>query len=122
RALTEGYAKPRNFAAKTGDGGGPYDDDHLDDEFYWAAAELYITTEKPAYKDVITKSACFKSVDADWKENGKHLGMYTSMTWGDTQALGSISLAVAPNGLGKDVIETIKQKVILVQDKHTAAL
>jgi hypothetical protein len=23
--------------------------------------------------------------------------MYTSMTWGDTQALGSISLAIVPN-------------------------
>jgi len=118
RAWTAANANPRIYAAKTGDGGGPYDDDHLDDEFYWAAAELYITTEKPAYKDVISKSEFFKSVDADWKENGKHLGMYTSMTWGDTQALGSISLAVAPNGLGKDVIETIKKNVIVVADKY----
>ena len=39
---------------------------------------------------------------ADWNDNP---GMHTSMTWGDTQALGSISLAIVPNGLGKDVVD-----------------
>jgi endoglucanase len=118
RAWTAANSNPRIYAAKTGDGGGPYDDDHLDDEFYWAAAELYITTEKAAYKDVLTKSEFFKSVNADWNENGKPIGMYTSMTWGDTQALGSISLAIVPNGLGKEVAETIKKNVIVVADKY----
>ena len=82
------------------DGGGPYDDNKVEDDFYWAAAELYITTKKAEYKDVVVKSEFFKRVDADWGDND---GMHTSMTWGDTQALGSISLAIVPNGLGKDV-------------------
>jgi endoglucanase len=115
RAWAAAKANPAIYAAKSGDGGGPYDDDHLADEVYWAAAELYITTEKPEYKDVVTKSEFFKSVDADWKDNS---GMHTSMTWGETQSLGSISLAIVPNGLGKDVIETIRKNVLVVAEKY----
>ena len=115
RAWAAAKANPAVLAAKSGDGGGPYDDDHLADEFYWAAAELTITTDKPEYKDVVTKSEFFKSVDADWKDNS---GMHTSMTWGDTQSLGSISLAIVPNGLGKEVAEAIRKNVVVVADKY----
>ena len=51
------------------DGGGPYDDNKVDDNFYWAAAELYITTKKAEYKDVVVKSEFFKRVDADWSDD-----------------------------------------------------
>jgi endoglucanase len=45
-----------------GVGGGPYDDENVSDEFYWAAAELFITTKKPVYKDFVTKSPHYKQV------------------------------------------------------------
>jgi len=115
RAWAAAKANPAIYAAKTGDGGGPYDDDKLLDDFYWAAAELYITTKKPEYKDFVTKSEFFKRVDDDWPDNP---GMHTSMTWGDTHALGSISLAIAPNGLGKDVSDAIRKNVVAVADKY----
>jgi endoglucanase len=96
------------------DGGGPYDDNKVDDNFYWAAAELYITTRKAEYRDVVTKSEFFKRVDADWKDDG----MSTSMTWGDVQTLGSLSLAIVPNGIGKDVVDAIRKNVAIVADKY----
>jgi endoglucanase len=38
-------------------GGGPYGDDNPDDDFYWAAAELWLTTGEPAYADEVRRSA-----------------------------------------------------------------
>ena len=65
-------------------GGGAYGDGNVSDEFYWAAAELYLTTGKPEYKS-------FYSASPDNLSN-------KAIFWGDTAALGTISLAV----VGKD--------------------
>ena len=34
-------------------GGGPYDDADVSDEFYWAAAELYLTTGEQQFEDAV---------------------------------------------------------------------
>jgi endoglucanase len=39
-------------------GGGPYHDDRVGDEFYWAAAELFLTTGERRYLDAVSSSAC----------------------------------------------------------------
>lgn len=115
RAWAAAKANPTAFSPTVqDDGGGPYDDNKVDDNFYWAAAELYITTRKAEYRDVVTKSELFKRVDADGKDDG----VYTSMTWGDVQTLGSISLAIVPNGIGKDVVDAIRKNVAAVADKY----
>jgi endoglucanase len=115
RAWVAAKANPEMYSPTVqDDGGGPYDDNKVADNFYWAAAELYITTKKPEYKDVVTKSEFFKSVSCD---SGDNPGMYTSMTWGDTQTLGSVSLAIVPNGLGKDVVAEIRKNVATVGDR-----
>jgi len=36
-------------------GAAPTDDKNVVDDFYWAAAELYITTKTPEYKDFINQ-------------------------------------------------------------------
>ncbi|MFW2513387.1 glycoside hydrolase family 9 protein [Demequina sp. SO4-13] len=43
-------------AADGADGGGPYDDDDVTDEFYWAAAELFLTTGESQYEDFLLDS------------------------------------------------------------------
>ena len=43
-------------AADGASGGGPYDDSVVTDEFYWAAAELYITTGERKYRDAVLSS------------------------------------------------------------------
>ncbi len=115
RAWRAARANPEIYAPKTGDGGGAYDDAHLDDDVYWAASELFITTKKPEYKDVVTHSEHFKQVTAPWDDNP---GMFTSMTWGDTRALGSISLAIVPNGLAKEDVAGIRKNIIAVADTY----
>ncbi len=37
-------------------GGGPYDDSDVTDEYYWAAAELYITTGEAPFRDAVLAS------------------------------------------------------------------
>ncbi|MFW7413423.1 glycoside hydrolase family 9 protein [Demequina sp. SO4-18] len=43
-------------AADGADGGGPYNDDDVTDEFYWAAAELFLTTGEDEYEDFLLAS------------------------------------------------------------------
>jgi endoglucanase len=38
-------------------GGGPYPDDQLDDDFYWAAVELWLTTDEEFYRQEVLSSA-----------------------------------------------------------------
>ena len=53
---------PAVFAKPGGVGGGPYEDNHVEDEFYWAAAELFITTKRPEYRQYFTSSPSFLKV------------------------------------------------------------
>jgi endoglucanase len=115
RAWAAAKANPDVYAPQGGEGGGPYDDKNVTDDFYWAAAELYATTKKPEYKTFVTTSEHYKLVTADWNDNP---GMKTSMTWGDTRALGSISLALVPNDLPKADIAEIKKNVIAAADTY----
>ena len=38
-------------------GGGPYADDELEDDFYWAAVELWLTTDEEIYRQEVLSSA-----------------------------------------------------------------
>ena len=53
KAWAAAQANPASPApGPTAIGGGPYDDKNVSDEFYWAAAELFITTGKRRLQDV----------------------------------------------------------------------
>ncbi|MBB6121824.1 glycoside hydrolase family 9 protein [Nocardiopsis algeriensis] len=82
-------AHPDRLATAGGEGGGPYDDDTVADEFYWAAAELYLATGDAAYEEAVTSSELhtgdvFTEGGFDWR-------------W--TAPLGRLQLATVPNGL-----------------------
>src|SRR5262249_14545068 len=49
-------ANPSKYAPGGGEGGGPYDDVDVTDEFYWASVELFVTTGKDVYKQYLLKS------------------------------------------------------------------
>jgi len=90
RAWDAAVANPAIFATVAdGTGGGAYDDDYVVDEFYWAAAELYITTGEQKYANFILASPLntgdvFRAEGFDWKWTG---------------ALGRLELATIPNAL-----------------------
>jgi endoglucanase len=95
KAWKAAEANPALFAGTSAVGGGPYDDKNVSDEFYWAAAELFITTKKDPYKAFMQKSPHYKKV----MEATAGDELPTPMTWGDVASLGTISLAVVPNAL-----------------------
>ncbi len=78
-------------------GGGAYDDVNLADEFYWAAAELYITTGQDAYAKEFEKSPLDSEFGDGTKGDPNTTG--TPMNWQRVDALGKISLAVVPSKL-----------------------
>lgn len=105
---------PDLFAPADGaDGGGPYDDNYVKDDFYWAAAELYITTGKKAYKDAFEANEHNKKL----KDAGDTESL---MNWADTDALGAISLATVPSGLGKSERDAQRERLVEVADKYLA--
>jgi endoglucanase len=106
-------ANPNMLAGRVpGAGGGDYGDNNVQDEFYWAAAELFITTGKDLYRDALTKSSYFKSFP------GLTPGKASPMNWGDTAALGTISLVVVPNKLTKEEIASLRDQIVQTADKY----
>src|SRR5208283_3676239 len=75
-----------------GDGGGNYDDGDVSDEFYWAAAELFATTGEGEFLQASPYWKNFPGLD------GKRAN---AMNWGDTAALGTLTLVSAPSKLEK---------------------
>nr|WP_232323768.1 glycoside hydrolase family 9 protein [Catenuloplanes japonicus] len=89
-AWTAAVAHPAIYAsADDGIGGGAYNDGTVTDEFYWAAAELYLTTGEQAFQDHLEGSP-LHTADI-WDERG--------FSWGSTAQLGRLDLATVPNTL-----------------------
>ncbi len=80
---------PPNGTLDPNPGSGPYNDDDPSDEFYWAAAELFLTTGEPGYRrDVIASP--------------HHTGdIFTAggFDWGNVAPLGRMDLATVPSDL-----------------------
>jgi endoglucanase len=89
-AYAAALAHPAIYASPTdGNGGGTYDDVNVSDEFYWAAAELFLTTGEAQFRDAVTASPVHT---ADiFTPNG--------FGWQGVAALGRLDLATVPNNL-----------------------
>ncbi len=106
------FADPKDGSS----GGGPYDDKIVDDDFYWAAAELFVTTKKGQYGTEVRKSKHFKNFQT-------LSGSFpTSMTWGDTAALGSLSLALVPGALAAGERKAMRDRVVAAADSYLAVI
>lgn len=105
----EKYADPKD----NNNGGGPYDDNYLKDEFYWAAAELFITTGDARY---------LKDLEANphHKEFRTGDGTNSLMTWKETDSLGVISLATVPNKLSNGAKEAARARLVREADRYLA--
>ncbi|MER6013635.1 glycoside hydrolase family 9 protein [Streptomyces bluensis] len=89
-AWTAAQAHPANLASPTdATGGGAYDDDQVTDEFYWAAAELFITTGEQPYLDALRASPYWTG--EAFPPDG--------FSWQQVAAVGRIDLATVPNTL-----------------------
>ncbi|WP_198586893.1 glycoside hydrolase family 9 protein [Glycomyces xiaoerkulensis] len=94
-------------------GSGGYGDSRLEDEFYWAAAELFITTGDQAYEDYILGSELHT---ADLFGAG-------SFAWADMGPLGRLQLASVPNSLSDrdrvvDSVVSGAEEVLALQEAN----
>lgn len=101
-------AHPDEFAADNFNGGGPYGDRELSDEFYWAAAELFITTGQDTYRTAVVASPHFMQAG--------------DFAWPQTAAPGTMSLLVTPNALPDADLQHGRERLIATADRHLATL
>lgn len=109
-AAERGYAAaqrhPDLYAVGSFDGGGDYGDDDLTDEFYWAAAELFVSTGRDEYLAALKIGG------------GPPTGRQASpdgipdISWNAVRMLGSISLATVPNRLPSSDREQIQRGLV----------
>ena len=114
RAYAAAKRLPDLYAIDVTEGGsGAYGDLQLDDEFYWAATELYITTGEEAYGDDMRGSRYF--LGTPLVSEGVR-----DIAWPAVEALGTLSLLSAANGLGPDEITTAKRNLTAAADKFVS--
>ncbi|MBI5667859.1 MAG: glycoside hydrolase family 9 protein [Chloroflexi bacterium] len=99
-----------------GQGGGNYDDPNVDDEFYWAAAELFITTREDEYREFVKASPFFQHFPGGLTQDA------APMNWGSTAALGTISLALLSHCLSDDEIAALQGQIVEVADRSLAIM
>ncbi|MFF0720028.1 glycoside hydrolase family 9 protein [Micromonospora sp. NPDC003816] len=112
-AYAAAKANPTRYASPTdGNGGGAYDDSNVTDEFYWAAAELYLTTGERAYLTDLTASAHHTGDVFDVRGFG----------WQSVAALGRLDLATVPNGLPAADLARVRASVTTAADGYLAEI
>jgi endoglucanase len=93
-------------------GGGAYGDGDVSDDLYWAAAELFITTSKPVYRDELVRSR-FHAPKPMPVTSG-------NMGWDHVAPLGKLSLSVAPNALGEAAIAEQRGQIVGAAERFLA--
>lgn len=93
-------------------GGGAYNDDDVSDEFYWAAAELYITTDDVQYATDLASNA-YSSANVTTA-----FSVPSGFSWGSVAALGRLDLATLGNKAANH--SAISQSVTAAADMYLA--
>ena len=108
-AYTAAKANPALLAPESdGIGGGAYNDGKVSDEFYWAAAELFLTTgEKQFATDVLASP-----------EHTADVFGAGAFDWASTAAAGRLDLALVPNHLPG--LTAVKASVVNAAEKYLA--
>jgi endoglucanase len=97
-------------AADGNSGGGPYDDTDVSDEFYWAAANLFMTTGEDEYRAALEASPHWTG-DVFRPEG---------FDWGHVAGLARLQLALGSYAVGADVLDAIKASVVTAGDTFLA--
>ena len=110
-AFAAAQANPDRYASDSdGIGGGAYADRNVTDEFYWAAAELFLTTGERAFADVVRASPLHTA----------DIFSPASFDWGNTAVPGRLDLAIVPNSLRDR--EQVRRSVVQGADEYLTTL
>lgn len=89
-----------------GTGHVPYQNPDVTDDYFWAAAELWVTTGKTAYRQYVTRSPFFETL------SHRAGGSTSAFNWADTDGLGSITLATNARPDSKDIVHKKQTQLI----------
>jgi endoglucanase len=110
KAYAAAKANPEIYAtAEDGmSGGGPYNDSDVSDEFYWAAAELFVTTGKDEYLSDLKASP-------HWAGNVFGPGGFD---WARVAPLGRMTLAMVPSKLTEANVAAARKSIVSAADGY----
>jgi endoglucanase len=103
RAYLAALRNPEIFAVDNFTGSGGYGDQDLSDEFFWATAELLVTTGREEFAEALRRSPFYR-------------GAVHEPGWASTATLGTISLALVPNALGADGTAEARARIVAAAD------
>jgi endoglucanase len=95
-------------------GGGAYGDSTLEDEFYWAAAELYAATGDEKYRDDVTSSPHFLAAPKG------DAGSTNDIFWSGVQTLGTLTLLLSPENLSEKERTKARAAIVAAADAFLA--
>ena len=109
-------------------GGGPYGDTYVEDDMYWAASELFITTGDAKYqKQMEEYSNPNDSTGTDKAYSltynlggGENKGSLSSFNWGCTSGLGTLSLYLNQDKLSADKAKLANDSIAAAADVYIA--
>jgi endoglucanase len=107
RAYAAARRNPQVYATNSFTGSGGYGDEEVSDEFYWAAAELFVTTGKAEYRQALEASPHFRLPAG---EPG----------WPQTATLGTITLATRPSALPDAEVQRLRGMLTAAADRFLA--
>ncbi|MDE6775444.1 MAG: glycoside hydrolase family 9 protein [Ruminococcus sp.] len=106
-------------------GGGPYGDNYVQDDFYWAGCELLATTGDSKYYDDV--KAYKNNNDSTGMDKafsltsnlggGENKGSFSSFNWGCTSGLGTLTLYLNPQVIPND-IATVESSIAAAADAY----
>ena len=108
RAWTAARRNPEVYAIADFTGSGPYGDNDFSDEFYWAAAELFLTTGRPEIEQVLRASPHFRASPA------------SEIGWNRVGSLGTMALVTVPNRLPRAEVEALRASIVAAADGFLA--
>ena len=117
-AFAAAQKNPRLFPEKETPGGGAYGDGDLSDEWFWAAAELYISTGKATYKAEMDRSRYALGGGGD----GAGVSALGMVGWDHVAGLGLMSLAVAPSPLPAGEAAALRRQIVAGADRLRAQI
>ncbi len=101
-------------------GGGPYGDNNVKDDAYWAACEIYLSAKAMGddataaeFKKIIDESDYAYTCNTAMVGGENKDGSFTSFNWGNTASAGTLSLALHSEAL--DSSETSKVQAAIKQ-------
>lgn len=105
KAFAAARRNPAVYFIADFEGSGAYGDGRLDDEFFWAAAELFVTTGDARYLELLRASPWFTA--ALRREPG----------WSNVGALGVVSLAMLPSALEAEERRRLQRLIVTAADR-----